>query len=80
MVVGAEPITSVDVTAADALDELDRELRARGIELVFAEMKDPVKDKLKRFGLFSALGNHRFFDTLDEAVEAYVAASGAGWE
>ena len=55
LVVAAEPVTSIDVTAADALCELDDTLHAAGIELCFAEMKDPVKDKLKRFGLFDAL-------------------------
>ena len=44
--VAAEPVTSVDVTAADMLVELDDELRQTGIELVFAEMKDPVKPKI----------------------------------
>ncbi len=56
LVVAAEPVTSVDVTAADMLAELDETLHAAGIELCFAEMKDPVKDKLKRFGLFARLG------------------------
>jgi hypothetical protein len=37
-------------------------------------MKDPVKDKLKRFGLFTRLGEHTFFATLGEAVAAYRAA------
>jgi MFS superfamily sulfate permease-like transporter len=72
-VVTAEPITSIDVTAADALCELDDTLRTSGIDLCFAEMKDPVKDKLKRFGLFSRFGEARFFATLDEAVSAYHA-------
>ena len=70
-VVAAEPVTSVDVTAADAVAELDDTLQAAGTELCFAEMKDPVKDKLKRFGLFSRLGAEGFFATIDEAVEAY---------
>ena len=30
----------------------------QGIELRFAELKDPVKDKMKRFGLFAQLGEH----------------------
>jgi MFS superfamily sulfate permease-like transporter len=51
LVVAAEPVTSVDVTSADMLAELDQALRDAGIELCFAEMKDPVKDKLKRFDL-----------------------------
>ena len=74
LVVGSEPITSVDVTSADTLEELDRALHAAGVELCFAEMKDPVKDKLKRFGLFSRLGAERFFATLGEAVGAFLDA------
>jgi high affinity sulfate transporter 1 len=79
LVVGAEPVTSVDVTAADSLDELDRTLAAAGIELCFAEMKGPVKDKLKRFGLFSKLGQERFFPTLGQAVSSYVKAHAVPW-
>jgi high affinity sulfate transporter 1 len=71
LVVAAEPVTSVDVTAADVVSELDDALHAAGIELCFAEMKDPVKDKLKRFGLFARLGEQTFFATIDEAVSAY---------
>jgi len=71
LVVAAEPVTSVDVTAADVVSELDDSLHAAGIELCFAEMKDPVKDKLKRFGLFARLGEQAFFPTIGEAVRAY---------
>jgi len=56
LVVAAEPVTSVDVTAADALAELDKTLHGMGMEFCFAELKDPVKDKLKRFGLFPQIG------------------------
>jgi len=73
LVIAAEPVTSVDVTAADVVSELDDTLHAAGIELCFAEMKDPVKDKLKRFGLFARLGEQAFFASVDEAVNAYRA-------
>ena len=73
VIVAAEPITSVDVTSADMLAELDDTLRAAGIELCFAEMKDPVKDKLKRFGLFTQFGANAFFPTLGTAVKSYHA-------
>ena len=73
LVVTAEPVTSVDVTAADAVSELHDTLEAASIELCFAEMKDPVKDKLKRFGLFAHFGERNFFATIDEAVSAYRA-------
>ncbi|HVH26893.1 MAG TPA: sulfate permease [Vicinamibacterales bacterium] len=79
VVVAAEPVTSVDVTAADVLAELDAALHDYGIELCFAEMKDPVKDKLKRFGLFSRLGANSFFDTVGEAVKAYIATYPVDW-
>ena len=79
LVVGAEPITSVDVTSADALDELDGTLHEAGIELCFAEMKGPVKDKLKRFGLFARLGEQRFFATLGEAVSDYLESQSVAW-
>ncbi|SFM82937.1 high affinity sulphate transporter 1 [Variovorax sp. OV329] len=72
IVVAAEPVTSVDVTSSDMLAELDEELQARGIELCFAEMKDPVKDKLKRFGVFDRFGASTFHPTLEEAVSAYL--------
>ena len=74
LVVGAEPITNVDITSADALDELDKALAEAGIALCFAEMKGPVKDKLKRFGLFSHFGQQTFFATIDDAVRAYRVA------
>jgi MFS superfamily sulfate permease-like transporter len=79
IVVAAEPVTSVDVTAADTVAELDDKLDALGIELCFAEMKDPVKDKLKRFGLFKRFGEGSFFATVGEAVNAYLEAHPAEW-
>jgi MFS superfamily sulfate permease-like transporter len=79
LVVAAEPVTSVDVTAADAVCELDDALNAADIALCFAEMKDPVKDKLKRFGLFARFGENTFFATLGEAVSTYRAAHPVEW-
>ena len=79
LVVGAEPITSVDVTSADMLDELDKTLHEASIDLCFAEMKGPVKDKFKRFGLFSRLGEQRFFATIGEAVGRYLESQSVPW-
>ena len=77
LVVAAEPVTSIDVTAADIVSELDETLHAAGVEMCFAEMKDPVKDKLKRFGLFTRFGEQTFFATLEEAVSSYLATTGS---
>jgi MFS superfamily sulfate permease-like transporter len=79
LVVAAEPVTSVDVTSADMLAELDETLHAAGIELCVAEMKDPVKDKLKRFGLFARLGEKAFFPTMGTAVGRYLETHQVDW-
>lgn len=80
LVVAAEPVTSVDVTAADFIAELDETLQAKGIELCFAELKDPVKDKLKRFGLFTKIGESYFFPTIGAAVSSFRQSHHVEWE
>jgi len=80
LVVAAEPVTSVDVTACDMVAELDEALHAQGIELCFAELKDPVKDKLKRFGLFAQLGESYFFPTIGVAVSRYLEINNVEWD
>jgi high affinity sulfate transporter 1 len=72
IIVTAEPVTDVDVTSADMLAELQHSLTQSGIELRFAEMKDPVKDKLKRFELFERFGPTNFYPTIGSAVDAYL--------
>jgi high affinity sulfate transporter 1 len=79
IVVAAEPVTSVDVTAADMLAQLDEELHKAGVQLVFAEMKDPVKDKLKRFGLYTRFGDQHFFPTMGQAVDNYLKVNPVEW-
>ena len=73
VILTAEPITSVDVTSADMLSELESSLAQSGIELRFAEMKDPVKDKLRRFELMGQLGEGSFYPTLGAAIDAYLS-------
>ncbi|MEV6596275.1 sulfate permease [Actinoplanes sp. NPDC051346] len=79
IVLAAEPVTDVDTTAADMLEALDTELDARGVSLVLAELKDPVRRKIDRYGLTGALDPAHFFPTLDDAVAAYRARTGAEW-
>jgi high affinity sulfate transporter 1 len=79
LVIAAEPVTGVDVTSADMLLELDQTLHAAGIEMCFAEMKGPVKDTLKRFGLFTRLGENNFFPTLGSAISAYRKTHAVDW-
>ena len=79
IIIAAEPITDVDTTAADMLENLDQALNERGISLIFAEMKDPVRQKIDRYGLTRTIDPDHFFPTLDDAVGAYLALSGTDW-
>jgi len=80
IIVTAEPVTSVDVTSADMLVELEETLRAARIEMEFAEMKDPVKDKLKRFEIFTRFGKENFHPTLGAAIDAYLEEHRVSWK
>src|SRR5215472_15620346 len=80
IIVTAEPVTSIDVTSADMLAELEHTLTGSGIEVRFAEMKDPVKDKLKRFELFDRFGGTNFYPTIGSAVDAYLEEHAVGWK
>jgi MFS superfamily sulfate permease-like transporter len=71
VLISAEPITDVDTTAAAVLVDLDEELNAHDIHLVFAELKDPVKDKMVHFGLLETIDRGHFYPTLEAAVEAF---------
>ena len=79
VVVAAEPVASVDVPAADVLAGLDKALHRSGIELCFADLKDPVEDKFKRFGLFVQIGETFFFPTISVAVSSYIASHAVAW-
>jgi hypothetical protein len=61
------------------LADLDEELNARGISLVFAELKDPVRAKLERYQLIGPLDPDHFFPTIEAAVDSFRERTGADW-
>ena len=80
VVVASDAITDVDVTAADTLATLHDELRQQGIELWFAGMKGPVKDRLKHYGTLDLIGRDIFCPTVGQAVNVYRAAFRVDWK
>ncbi|MEU3776884.1 sulfate permease [Streptomyces sp. NPDC032472] len=80
IVVAAEPMTDVDTTAADVLEELDERLNADRVHLVFAELKDPVRRKIERYELTRTIDPRHFFPTVEAAVAAYRLRTGAEWD
>ena len=79
ILIAAEPVTDVDTTAADVLTELDEALNAQGISLVFAELKDPVRRKIERYGLTRTIDPRHFYPTISAAVAAFRGETGAQW-
>ncbi len=79
IVVAAEPITDVDTTAADMLEDLDEALNTQGISLVFAELKDPVRRKIEQYELTRTIDPAHFFPTVGAAAAAFREQFGADW-
>ncbi|MEU1973117.1 sulfate permease [Microbacterium sp. NPDC019599] len=69
VILAAEPITDIDTTAIDELVELDEYLQVHGIRLIIAEMKDPVKDTLREYGMAGRFSPDRFAPTVGAAVD-----------
>jgi MFS superfamily sulfate permease-like transporter len=79
VVVSAAAITDIDTTAAEQLEALVDQLEQRSVRLVFAQLKDPVKERLRRYGLVERIGEDAFYPTLGTAVDGYVRRSGVDW-
>jgi high affinity sulfate transporter 1 len=80
VIIAAEPITDIDTTGAEVLADMLDDFERDGVVLAFAELKGPVKDRLRRYGLYDRIGDGRFFPTLGTAIDGYVMASGVAWD
>lgn len=79
VVITAEPITDIDLTAAEEMQELLVRLEAHGVQLRFAEMKGHVRDRLLRYGFDGVDPQAHFARTTGEAVKTYVRETGTDW-
>jgi MFS superfamily sulfate permease-like transporter len=70
VVLQCEAITDIDVTAAEMLEQLDKELNVAGVHMAFAEMRARLQDITLRYGLFETLDRDHFYPTLDSAIAA----------
>lgn len=71
VVLAAEPVTGIDTTALDELVQLDEWLERHGVDLVFAELKGPVKDRLLQYGMGSRFSPDHFYPTVSAAVRDF---------
>jgi MFS superfamily sulfate permease-like transporter len=76
VLVAGEPITDIDVTAAEMLIDLDLELNASGIRFAFAELPTSVKEWMHRSGVLQEVSASRLYSTVHEGVDAYFEEMG----
>ena len=74
IIIDAQAITDMDITAAQRFADLHRELSALGIEIKVADAPRPFREELARVGLTDQLGQQQFYVSVKKAVEAYEAA------
>jgi len=70
VVLQCEAVTDIDVTAAEMLEQLDRELNDQGVHLAFAELRTRLQDLTYEYGLFDTLDSDHFYPTLGTALAA----------
>ncbi len=73
VLVDAESMNLIDSTATEMLMKLQTELTAQGINLGFARVRDPIKDKMQLSGFIDQLGSEHFYNTLNDGVEAFAS-------
>ena len=73
ILVDAEAIHNLDITAAEMLKELASELADDGIELLFARVHQTVREMMQRSGVEDAVGPDHIYPTIQEAVDDFLA-------
>ena len=70
VVLQCEAITDIDVTAAEMLDQADKQLNATGVHLAFVELRGRLQELVLRYGLFETLDKDHFYPSMDAALAA----------
>jgi sulfate permease, SulP family len=74
VVFDAEGVNTIDASGTDALDQLVRTLRGKGVGFVVARLKSPVRDRFDATGLTELVGEGRFVPNVKAAVQLCVDA------
>ena len=78
IVLQCEAVTDIDVTAAEVLEQLDRELNTLGVHVAFVELRTRLHTLVYRYGLFDTLDRDHFYGSIAEALDAIAAEDSAG--
>ena len=69
----AETINDLDTTGMDRLIKLHEELNRDGIQLAFAELKNPVREMMRLSSAEEVIGSENFYASVSEGVRAFIA-------
>jgi high affinity sulfate transporter 1 len=70
VVIQCQAITDIDVSAAQMLEQLDRELNARGVHLAFVELRSRLQTLLRNYELFDQIDQQHIYPSLEAALMA----------
>lgn len=71
LIIDAQAIHDMDVTAAQRFAELHRELAEDGVDVKIADAPRPFLEELARVGLSEEIGRRDFFVSVKKAVDAF---------
>ena len=60
-----------DITTLDLVDTLVRDLQERSVDVLLAQVKGPVRDRMRRSGLMDVVGEERVYLSVEAAVASF---------
>ena len=69
MIFDASAQENLDLTSADVLKSLVKELQGSGVRVAFADVHAPVREFGRKTGLLDLIGEDHLFATVDIAVQ-----------
>jgi high affinity sulfate transporter 1 len=76
VLVDAEAVNFVDVSACDALGDFFRELQGQGITFAVARARDHVRERLRLAGVEAVVGPANFYERITDGVRAWQQQTG----
>jgi MFS superfamily sulfate permease-like transporter len=71
------PVNFIDISAADELLNLIKELQNRGITVAFARVRDTVRDDMRLAGIEESVGPSNFYERTTDGVRAWQGQGGS---
>lgn len=78
LVIRLRHVPFVDATGLQTLEEVVEQLRARNVAVIFTEVNERVRGKMRRMGLLKRVGEDNIVGTLGEAIARLNAGETSG--